>query len=137
MSEIDIENITLEGDLQDIAEMQADEENSILDRENVVGLGVGTKTVNGHETEEPCLTVFVSHKVGKEMVSVDNAVPANIGKFKTDVVATGDIFAGCCNEEETSGEGEDEEIGVETLRGRVRPAKGGYSVGHNREQIVV
>ena len=119
--------IKLEGKYQEIAEIQESEEEKLLALENVVGVGVGHKIKKEKDTGEPCLTVFVSQKLPAELIRAADMVPETIQKFKVDVVETGDIFAGI----DVAGEPpETEEIGIEALRGRVRPVEGGYSVGH-------
>jgi len=147
----DIREEKLPKDLADIAEVQEAEEQGLMDRENVVGVGIGSKERAGKMTDESCLTVFVSQKLDPEMLKADDEVPKTVGKCKTDVVETGEIFAGTpkkrnpnvtdigaglfesddFEEELPSGLGE-EEVGIEVLRQRMRPAMGGFSVGHFR-----
>jgi hypothetical protein len=95
---------------------------SLLDlkkpRPNVRGIGVGVKWKNGQPTGEPAVLVLVTHKVAKEDLSKAEIVPAKLGETLTDVLAIGEPFAG------ESG------AGIQTLTRRIRPAKGGYSVGH-------
>lgn len=87
-------------------------------RPNVRGIGVGVKWKNGEPTGEPAVLVLVTHKVAKEHLSTAEMVPAKLGDVQTDVLAVGDLFAG------------NTDVGVQTLTKRVRPARGGYSVGH-------
>jgi hypothetical protein len=87
-------------------------------RPNVRGVGVGVKWKNGQPTGEPAVLVLVTHKVAKEDLSKAEIVPAKLGETPTDVLAIGEPFAG------ESG------AGIQTLTKRIRPAKGGYSVGH-------
>lgn len=89
---------------------------------NVVGLAEGIKWKNGKPTGEPALLVLVTHKLEKGQVSSKDLVPAKLGDMQTDVLAVGYPFAG--SEAEPSG------AGIQTLGKRVRPAQGGYSVGH-------
>jgi hypothetical protein len=88
---------------------------------NVVGIGVGVKWKKGQPTGEPALVVLVSQKLEKDQVTRANMVPAKLAEMQTDVLAVGYPFAGA---------GEPQDIGIQTLAKRVRPAKGGYSVGH-------
>ncbi len=90
-------------------------------RANVVGMGVGVKWKNGQPTGEPALVVLVTHKVAKEQVSAADMVPPKLADMQTDVLAIGYPVAGG---------GEPFETGVQTLAKRIRPAKGGYSIGH-------
>jgi hypothetical protein len=88
---------------------------------NVVGMGVGVKWKKGQPTGEPALVVLVTQKLEKDQVSPSDLVPAKLAEMQTDVLAIGYPFAGG---------GELVEAGIQTLARRVRPAEGGYSVGH-------
>lgn len=89
---------------------------------NVVGLAEGIKWKNGEPTGEPALLVLVTHKLEKNQVQSKDVVPPKLGEMQTDVLAVGFPFAG--GDTESSG------AEVQTLAKRVRPAQGGYSVGH-------
>src|SRR5712691_4938074 len=89
--------------------------------ENVVGMGVGVKWKKGQPTGEPALVVLVTQKLEKGQVSEHHLVPAKLAEMQTDVLAIGYPFAGG---------GEPAEVASQTLAKRVRPAKGGHSVGH-------
>jgi hypothetical protein len=90
-------------------------------RDNVVGFGAGVKWKNGQPTGEPALVVLVTHKVAKEQLSTADLVPAKLQEMQTDVLTVGYPFAGG---------GEPLGVGIQTLAKRLRPAEGGYSVGH-------
>ncbi len=123
----------LEGEYLAISEAQEDEQDALLDKGNVVGVGIGHKITEEKDTDKPCLTVFVSQKLDPDMIRVADMIPKTVGKFKTDVVETGEIFAGLnAMEEPPEPDTKKEEVGIETLRRRLRPAEGGYSVGHYR-----
>jgi hypothetical protein len=66
--------------------------------------------------------VLVTHKLEKDQVGSRDLVPVKLGGMQTDVLAVGYPFAG--------GEAESSGAGIQTLGKRVRPAQGGYSVGH-------
>lgn len=106
--------LDLKGDYLAISEVQAQESKQILARNNVTGVAIGHKIKNGKDTGDPSLTIFVENKMDKSFLSADELIPSTIGKFKTDVVESGVIFAGS-------------DI---TLKNKIRPAMGGYSVGH-------
>lgn len=89
---------------------------------NVVGLAEGIKWKNGKPTGEPALLVLVTNKLEKAQVGSRDLVPVKLGEMQTDVLAVGYPFAG--------GEAESSGAGIQTLGKRVRPAQGGYSVGH-------
>jgi S1-C subfamily serine protease len=113
-----------------IAEVSEKEQDAFFAKQNVVGLGTGHKIKKGVDTGEPCITVFVAQKIldEKELKSED-IIPKTTAGLKTDIIETGDIFAGpvTSNKDEVAMK---EELGVEVLKQRVRPAMGGYSVGH-------
>jgi hypothetical protein len=88
---------------------------------NVVGLAEGIKWKNGRPTGEQALIVLVTHKLEKGQLDPKDLVPLKLGDMQTDVLAVGYPFAG--GDVESSG-------AVQTLAKRVRPAQGGYSVGH-------
>lgn len=90
-------------------------------RGNVVGMGVGVKWKNGQPTGEPALVVLVTHKVEKGQVSAADLVPPKLHNMQTDVLTVGYLFAGG---------GEPLGADIQTLAKRIRPAEGGYSVGH-------
>jgi len=124
----------LEGEYLSISKVQDDEQDALLGKGNVVGVGIGHKVKGEKETGDACLTVFVSQKLDSDMIGVADMIPATVGKFKTDVVETGEIFAGGAGaaEECPETDAEEVEVGIESLKPRVRPAQGGYSVGHYR-----
>lgn len=121
-----MEDLKIHAEYQAIADIQKKQEDAILFKQNVVGVGVGHKVKNNRETGDTCLSVFVTHKLDPSMLGESDLIPKTIGKYKTDVVETGEIFAG------DQMPATQEEVGIETLAGRVRPAMGGYSVGHYR-----
>ena len=88
---------------------------------NVVGMGVGVKWKKGQPTGEPALVVLVSQKLDKDQVSKADLIPSKLAEMQTDVLAIGYPFAGGNHPLEA---------GIQTLTKRIRPAQGGYSVGH-------
>jgi len=88
---------------------------------NVVGMGVGVKWKSGRPTGEPALVVLVTHKVPKNELSEPDLVPTKLQNMQTDVLPIGYPFAGGS---------ESLEANIQTPAGRIRPAKGGCSVGH-------
>jgi hypothetical protein len=121
--------------IEGIKEVQARQQNEILMYQNVVGLGVGKKVTGGHESDEHCLTVFVDQKLPREAIHKDSRIPKTLDNIKTDVIETGVLFAGAGTLPATetaglSGPSVAADVGIEVLTGRVRPAMGGYSVGH-------
>jgi hypothetical protein len=90
-------------------------------RANVVGVAAGVKWTDGQPTGEPALLVLVTHKVEPEQLSAADLIPATVEGMQTDVLQIGYPIAG--------GDGI-QAITSQTLARRVRPAEGGYSVGH-------
>jgi len=90
-------------------------------RPNIRGVASGVKWSNGEPTGEPAVLVLVTHKVPKEALSKDELIPTKLNGVKTDVLAIGEPVAG---------EGCQSDAGIQTLAKRLRPAEGGYSVGH-------
>ena len=150
----------LEGDYQALASEQEDEQDALFETPNVVGVSVGHRIKGDTDTGKPCLCVFVSHKLPKELLRRDEMIDSAF-----DVVATGEIFAGAprtatppkpptkrpaprarrlaepvgdsvfAAPEPILVEPEEElveEVGIEALTQRMRPVEGGYSVGHHR-----
>lgn len=113
----------------EIAEASISERESLFMKQNVVGVGTGNKITNDIDTGKPCITVFVTHRVDKDELSSDDLIPPELKGYKTDVIETGEIFAGPveASDEQTTIM---EEVEIETLKKRVRPVMGGYSVGH-------
>ena len=112
-----------------IAEVSEKEQDALFAKQNVVGVGTGHKIKEGKDTGKPCITVFVSQKLDKALLKAENIVPEETAGFKTDVVETGDIFAGPAAPD-TDEVAMKEELGIQVLTQRVRPAMGGFSVGH-------
>jgi hypothetical protein len=124
----------VEARIAEIAGTQKEVEEELLARSNVVGAGTGFKVVKGQKTEEPCITLFVTHKLPKEQLKAEDLAPAKVSalaavteavggtgeKIPTDVVEVGYLFA----------LGDELGAGAQTLAKRMRPAMGGYSVGH-------
>jgi hypothetical protein len=86
---------------------------------NVVGVGVGVKWSKGEPTGKPAVLVLVTHKVDESELPDDHVVARMIGDVATDVVTVGVPMAGGADD-----------VGAQTLAKRIRPAQGGWSVGH-------
>lgn len=162
----EIETFELQGELKDIADVQFEKESELFGLPNVQGVGIGHKISEGVDTGDPCVTVFVSQKMDKEFLAPDERIKKQYGKFKSDVVESGLIFAGEAVTKappkarkpaarklgltpavsptgwfgvpsepdylDLETEFMEEEFRIETLKKRVRPVMGGYSVGHYR-----
>lgn len=127
-----------------VAELQEREQDSLLARENVLGVGIGRKIRDGVESGEPCLTVFVTQKLPLDALREEERIPASVRHCKTDVVELGQVFAGDgvvsrLSESAVPSWGPPEPMPAEppappreALRHRARPARGGASIGHYR-----
>jgi hypothetical protein len=80
---------------------------------NIVGWGVGEKTVGGRHTGELAVKIYVVEKVAASEVQSECLAPEEIAGVPTDVEEVGEITA-------------------LSFRGRYRPAPGGSSVAHTR-----
>lgn len=87
-------------------------ETKLLQKSNVVGVGIGEKMKDGKRTGRTCLKVYVEKKVAKGKLSKGDLVPPLISQVETDVVEVGKIRPLASN------------------RRRSRPARGGASIGH-------
>jgi hypothetical protein len=129
-------------------------------RQNLVGIGVGEKITDGKPTGELALIALVEQKVPREFLSEKDLLPERIEDTPTDVIEAGIIVAQATQTlvgpatrnvlsrhdgVEPDGRGmlleagyvpvpvrEVERITVapQLLARKIRPAKGGYSVGH-------
>ncbi|KWT92721.1 hypothetical protein [Candidatus Magnetominusculus xianensis] len=91
--------------------MSAESGTDSLGFENIVGVGIGRKMINGQYTEQDCIKVYVAEKAALEQVDIKARIPKDINWIPTDIVATGEIHA-------------------LSHKGRYRAVPGGVSVGH-------
>lgn len=109
-------------DLISMKKILSEISDKILDmkKANIVGIGIGLKEVNGVVTEEPSFIIFVTKKVKKSKLDPNDMIPESIQGYKTDVIAIGRVSAGRANQVTEAPD----------LTARIRPAMGGFSVGH-------
>lgn len=89
-------------------------EKRLLKLENVVGLGLGYKIIQGRTTNKPAIIVLVKEKIADEKSLGRNVIPKILSDTPTDVIEVGE---------------------VKLLAARIekaRPAKPGMSIGHYR-----
>lgn len=142
------------GEFRALADVQQRAEERLLAMPNVNGVALGTKVSDGEDTGEQALTVLVESKLPPELLPEDARVPAEIDGVRTDVQEVGVLMAGPAGLVPAPadvappsladldgddlaglplGEGDHaEEVGAQALRYRMRPARGGVSVGHYR-----
>ncbi len=112
---------------------------------NVVGVAAGVKWTDGEPTGEPALLVLVTHKVPEDELPTAARVPRRLREMQTDVLAIGYPIAGggpgleSVSQVQLRGDGVSLRLGEpgaslvvspQMLARRIRPAEGGYSVGH-------
>lgn len=129
-------------DLEKVAAAKANIEDEFLDKENVVGVGIGRKVENGVETDTESVVVLVEQKMDESMLSTSDKIPRTTSRIPTDVVDVGMIWAnhGFSDDvdDEAVGRAASEvelqldDVDAQTLRNRVRPVRPGFSVGHPR-----
>ena len=88
---------------------------------NVVGIASGVKWSDGKPTGKPAIIVLVVQKLEEDLLDPADVIPKDVEGVPTDVLAIGYPYAGGS---------EPPGAGAQTLAKKVRPAKGGYSVGH-------
>ena len=84
---------------------------------NVNGIGYGYKHINGINTLEPCLHVFVNNKVNKKNLSNNNIIPTKYMGIKTDVIKVTDFKDEIITQNDI------------ILNQKIRPLEGGSEVG--------
>ena len=97
---------------QQVRQVKELHKEAILEKPNVVGVGVGYKVVGGQKTAQVCIVVLVRQKLPPAALSPEALVPSEVDGVVTDVVQVGDIRA------------------LQARTDRWRPAPGGVSVGH-------
>lgn len=135
-------NKTLSKELHEMANVQKKHENSLLEMQNVVGVSLGNRVKGEVESDEPVITLLVNHKMDSGLLQEEHHIPKKLDNFHTDVVEVGDIFAGGAEPSEADSDEGDQGDGVlagaqavaysPSLTRRIRPAQGGYSVGHHK-----
>jgi len=80
---------------------------------NVVGIGVGPKMKGGKPTTRHCIRFYVERKVAEASIPREFLIPRTIRGVPTDVIETGRFYA----------------LSTPIARTRLRPARGGCSVG--------
>lgn len=99
-------------ELSEIRAAKAVHTAALMDRPNVIGVGIGRRIIGNVQTGELCLSVLVADKIAIEGLPPEALVPSQVGNVPTDVVQVGTIRA---NQAPT---------------GKFRPAPGGVSIGH-------
>jgi len=85
---------------------------SIMDKPNVVGVGVGYRERAGRIVDELCVVAMVQRKLPASALKPEDLVPRMVNEVPTDVVEVGVLRA------------------LQARSERQRPAPGGVSIGH-------
>jgi hypothetical protein len=80
--------------------------------DNVVGIGLGYKIIQGRSTNKPAIIVLVEKKLPEGKLEKRNIVPKTLGEVATDVIEVGEIKLLALRTE------------------KARPARPGMSIGH-------
>ncbi|WP_096190119.1 chymotrypsin family serine protease [Evansella halocellulosilytica] len=107
-------------------------EEVMLKKQNVVGVGIGIKIQGGKSTDRPALITFVSNKQPLKSLSEEDVVPTTIEGVETDVIEIGLPEIHIFKDENVKTKESDQ---MRTLPGnelntKIRPVKGGWSIGH-------
>lgn len=127
----------LGSEAQEILDVQSERQEELLEKANVVGVGIGHKWTDGRDTGDLAVTVLVRNKVDKEALDSADRVPATLNRNKTDVYEVGELFAmGAMDDDRNDYSAAtmvvSQDVNELSLTQRARPAMGGYSVGHYR-----
>lgn len=76
-----------------ISEIQVKYAQELMEKEHVVGVGIGLAMVNGEYTDELALVVLVDKKVPLEELAEEDIIPAEIEGVRVDVQETGPLEA--------------------------------------------
>jgi hypothetical protein len=79
--------------VQRAVEVKRRHESELLQKPNVVAVGVGFRTRAGQLTDEVCIVVSVARKLPATQLKRSEAVPASLDGVPIDVVETGVIRA--------------------------------------------
>jgi hypothetical protein len=129
-----MEGSALDADVQAFADVQGQREEELLDKANVVGVGVANKWSKGVNTGDLAIAVLVRNKEEEGLLDSSDKIPKTLKNLKTDVYEVGELMAGGAG---TTMDADlldtvDEDVTTLSLTQRARPAMGGYSIGHYR-----
>lgn len=65
----------------------------LLEKDNVVGVGIGLRQIAGVITDEVALIVMVKKKVEEDLLSLEEIIPQELEGVVVDVQEVGDIQA--------------------------------------------
>jgi len=101
-------------------------EDAMMRKKNVVGLGIGVKITNGVPTGKPALVTYVTSKKPLETLEEEDVIPELLDGVETDVIEIGmPTVQPSIKENDLL-----RTLPSNELNTRIRPVKGGWSVGH-------
>ena len=68
-------------------------ETALMQKANVVGVGIGLRQVAGKLTGEPAIVVSVTDKVPMELLDPSDVIPQQLDGFPVDIQVTGKLRA--------------------------------------------
>lgn len=74
---------------KNLNEIVREKSKEIIEKDNVVGVGVGKKNGNGAKS----VVVLVQKKLPENVINANSVIPSEIDGYKTDVIEVGEIFA--------------------------------------------
>lgn len=115
---------------QEVAKVQVvknkKNEDAMMRKKNVVGLGIGVKITNGLPTGKPALVTYVTSKKPLETLENEDVIPELLDGIETDVIEIGMPTVQPSTKENDLLR----TLPSNQLNTRIRPVKGGWSVGH-------
>jgi len=85
---------TLSKEFIELAKVQNENEKELLQKNNVVGVALGSKITNNKNTGDKALQVLVRHKMDPDFLAKEDLVPKTVKGMKTDVIEVGEVYAG-------------------------------------------
>lgn len=104
--------------IEDIRKIKDKYSFELLGKSLVSGVGIGPKIINGENTGELCIRVYVTYKIDDKHVDEEHKIPEKIEGVKTDVVE-GEVLEKSATSNVPT-----------TAQSRVRPAQPGCSISH-------
>lgn len=80
-----------EHDMERLARVKASYEGLLMDKANVVGVGIGFRRRSGEPTDEPVIVVLVTHKVPRHQLEPEDILPRELEGVPLDVQAVGEL----------------------------------------------
>lgn len=82
-----------QADVARAQEVKRAHEIELLEKANVVGVGVGLRTRQGRQTGEVALVVMVTRKVPRAQLAPEDVVPNEIDGLRVDIQEVGELTA--------------------------------------------